>query len=117
MSRKRPTKAQKARLDRLHRLPCMCCVQEGVEQPFPTEAHHIVDKGYREHSGGHDATLPLCGWHHRGLQTEGWLRMDMNAKYGPSLGLDKRAFKYVYGTERDMLGRVNFALGLYGVQS
>lgn len=107
MSRKRPTKAQKARLDRLHRLPCMCCVQEGVEQPFPTEAHHIVDKGYREHSGGHDATLPLCAWHHRGTPREGWLFAEMTAKYGPSLALKKRIFLGTYGTERDMLSRIN----------
>lgn len=115
MSRKRPTKAQQDRLDRLHRLPCMACVHEGVTQPFQTEAHHLVDKGYREHSGGHDATIPLEAWHHRGVQREGWLRIEMEAKYGPSMALNKKAFEAKYGTQRELLAKIDKLLGLQPV--
>lgn len=115
MSRK-PTKAQQKRLDALHQMPCMACVKEGVEQPFPTEAHHIVDKGYRKHSGGHDATLPLCAWHHRGLQKDGWLKIEMEARYGVSMALNKRAFEAKHETQRVMLSRVNTLLGFSGVK-
>jgi hypothetical protein len=90
----------------------MACVKEGIAQPFPTEAHHLVDFGYREHSGGHDSTLPLCGWHHRGLQRELWLKIEMEAKYGPSLGLNKRKFVATYGTERELLAKIDVLLGL-----
>lgn len=107
MSRKRPTKAQKDRLDRIHSLPCLCCIQEGVNQPWPTQAHHLVDRGYRKHSGGHDATIPLCAWHHVGLQVSEWLKMEMTAKFGPSLGLSKRKFVARYGTERELLARTD----------
>jgi hypothetical protein len=110
-----PTKKQRERLDRLHRLPCIACVQEGVSQPFPTEAHHLVDFGYREHSGGHDATIPLCCWHHRGQQLTGANPKMMATMYGPSLALEKRAFTTRYGTQRELLQRVEMVLGLYGV--
>jgi hypothetical protein len=88
----------------------MACVQEGVGQPFPTEVHHLVDRGYRKHSGGHDATIPLCSWHHRGLQLYQWIKAEMVAKYGPSLALEKRKFAAKYGTERQLLARVNSVL-------
>lgn len=60
------TKADQKRLDIIHRLPCLACVQSGGGQPNRTEAHHIVDRGYRRLSGGHNSTIPLCSWHHRG---------------------------------------------------
>ena len=110
MTHSRPTKAQAVRLDRIHRLPCMACVQEGVSQPSPTEAHHLVDRGYRKHSGGHDATIPLCGWHHRGMQRDKWIKAEMTAKYGPSFDLDKRRFVDRYGSERELLAMVNSVL-------
>lgn len=112
MSRRKPNKRQQDRLDRLHRLPCMACVKQGVSQPFPTECHHIVDLGYREHSGGHDSTLPLDAWHHRGVQLDGWTRAQMTERYGPSLATEKRRFIATYGTERTLLAQIDTLLGL-----
>ncbi len=54
------SKADKLRLDQIHNMPCMLCVEIKKDQPSPTEGHHLVDFGYREHSGGDQATLPLC---------------------------------------------------------
>jgi len=88
----------------------MACVYEGVSQPSKTEAHHLVDRGYRKHSGGHDATIPLCAWHHRGLQRDGWIKAEMTAKYGPSLALKKREFVLMYDSERELLAMVNKVL-------
>jgi hypothetical protein len=69
----KPTDEEQERLDAIHALPCVACAFEIEEamrkggaapiQPFPTEAHHINDKGYRKHSGGHAVTLPLEAWH------------------------------------------------------
>jgi hypothetical protein len=103
-------KADKKRMDIIHRLPCVACVQEGC-QISPTEAHHIVDKGYREHSGGHQATIPLCEWHHRGEPRLGWNATLMAEKFGPSMARSKRAFVLRYGTERELLAKVNDAIG------
>lgn len=113
----KPTPAQQKRLDALHDVPCIACVKEAKfakknrelkqGQPGRTEAHHIVDKGSRKHSGGHDATIPLCAWHHRGICIEYVTSSEMKALHGPSLALHKREFKALYGTERKLLAEVN----------
>jgi hypothetical protein len=113
----KPTKAQQARLDAIHAMPCRACVKQKVEQPSTTEAHHLVDKGYRSHSGGHDATIPLCGWHHRG-DVRGCQKLcnpptmrNAEASYGPSLAMSKKAFIRKYGTERELLEQTDAELG------
>ena len=108
-STRKPNKAEQRRLDALSRLPCCCCVFEGVEQPNRTEIHHLVDKGSRKLSGGHMATIPLCGWHHRSaLPVHPQRKLaTAAAMYGPSLALEKRKFVERYGTERSLLARVN----------
>ena len=106
-------KADETRLRVIHALPCMACVKEGISQPSRTESHHIVDKGYREHSGGHQATLPLCGWHHRadvlGCNALCNSPTISNALivYGPSLGAHKKRFIERYGPERELLAKVD----------
>lgn len=100
------TKADQKRLDIIHRLPCLACVQIGANIT-PVEAHHIVDKGYRRLSGGHQATIPLCEWHHRGAFRLGMTATEMTNIFGPSLARSKRAFISKFGTERDLLARTN----------
>jgi hypothetical protein len=108
----KPTAAQQRRLDALSRMPCIACLLEGAGtvQPNRTEIHHLVDKGTRELSGGHDSTLPLCVWHHRGVPRGKATAREMATAYGPSLALQKRAFNARYGTERELLARVNARL-------
>lgn len=90
----------------VHAQPCMCCQIEDIRQPFRTEAHHIVDKGYRKHSGGDESRLPLCAWHHRGICLDGKTTSQMIHEYGPSLALTKKSFVATYGTERELLARL-----------
>lgn len=90
----------------VHALPCMCCEVEGVDQPFRTEAHHIVLQSYRKHQGGDESRLPLCSWHHRGLCLDGMTTSEMVYVYGPSLALHKRTFIKTYGDERELLTRL-----------
>ena len=99
-------KADTKRLDIIHRMPCMACVQEGCNI-LPVEAHHIVDMGYRKHSGGHQATIPLCEWHHRGNPRLGFSASHMAEMYGPSMARSKRKFVARYGTERQLLASVD----------
>ena len=102
----KPTKAQQARFDALREIGCICCLNyAGVRRN--AEVHHIVDKGYRKHSGGHDATLPLCPWHHRGYMEDGEHSAVATSVWGPSLALNKREFIRVFGTERQLLETVN----------
>ena len=106
-STKKPTEAQAWRLEQLAGMKCIACFIENCRQPSRTEVHHLVDFGYRRLSGGHDATLPLCAWHHRGQCAERYSAREMEARYGPSMALSKRAFNERYGTQRYLLETVN----------
>lgn len=103
----KPTKAEQARLDRIHAMPCIACEKERCRQPLRTEAHHLVDKGTRILSGGHMATLPLCGWHHRGEKEYPLTQKEMHLIYGPSFALHKREFIATYGAERELLAEID----------
>lgn len=71
------------------------------------DIHHIVDRGYRRLSGGDAATIPLCAWAHRGHCNEGMTVTDMRLRFGPSLFHHKKAFIERFGTERELLAKVN----------
>ena len=104
------SKADQARLDWVHQQPCIACVlNEGrwLTTGMRVEAHHLVDGGYRKHSGGHQATLPLCLHHHRGVPLIGFTDKDMETAFGPSRELAHRRFIEVYGTDRELLAKVN----------
>lgn len=103
----KPTKAEQLRLDRIHAMACCACIQNTIAQPLKTEAHHLVDKGYRSHSGGHMATIPLCCWHHRGELLYPLTSREMFFLYGPSLATRKRDFVAQYGGERELLDLTN----------
>lgn len=99
------SRADQDRLDAIHALPCVACV---IYQPSMSggrvEAHHLVDKGTREASGGHQATIPLCAWHHRGQPPMYAMTVkECTSIFGPSLGQSKRAFVHRFGTERELL--------------
>lgn len=94
---KPPTKAQRARQNRLRESGCICCRLDG--QPGePAEIHHINDCG---RNMGQDYTIPLCAYHHRGIQR------DFRTYDGPSLTDGKRPFVAHYGTELELLERAN----------
>lgn len=100
------SKRDQARYDKLHRIGCVACRKKGLGWRA-VDIHHIVDKGYREHSGGNRATLPLCEYHHRGVPAHECLTREMYEIFGPSLALKKREFKRVFGTERELLAEVD----------
>ena len=94
------TKAQQARQDRLREFGCICCHIEGYPG-VPAEIHHINDCG---RNISQDHTIPLCAYHHRGVQA------DFRVYPGPSLADGKRSFVAHFGTERDLLKTVNEAI-------
>jgi hypothetical protein len=92
----------------LRRIGCIACVIGGFPQHCgPVEVHHLVDKGYRKHSGGNLATIPLARYHHQGIpfmdRTVTWMR----SVYGPSMALESKEFARVFGSQRDLLAKVN----------
>lgn len=117
-STRKPTKAEQDRLDAIHAMPCICCQLLRIAQPSRTEAHHLVDKGTRKHSGGHAATLPLCGWHHRGdvlgcgRYASPPTMANVEVAIGPSLQGNKKLFLVKFGTERELLAVIDKKLGV-----
>ena len=90
-TKKHKTKAERERLQTIANMPCYACFQEGKE--VPSEVHHI-----RKHTGmglrpSHFDTIPLCSGHHR-----------TNKIY---VHLGKKAFVERYGTEQEILEKVN----------
>lgn len=95
---KPPTKDELRRYRALQELGCIACRINGI-YGVPAEIHHLVEGNKRL---GNDYTLPLCGFHHRGEAENSIERLK-----GPSLALNKRAFIDEYGSERELLVRVN----------
>jgi hypothetical protein len=99
------------RYEKLRDIGCIACRIKGYTIPCgPVEIHHLVDKGYRRLSGGNQATIPLSSWHHRGEPIIDHSVTWMRSMFGPSMRLESREFTKVYGTQRELLARVNAIL-------
>ena len=101
-------KAAQRRVDAFRRVGCIACRLMGhfTEQ---YDEHHLVDKGTRELSGGDLATIPLCLWHPRGQSPISGVAAATEL-YGPSLKHNKKLFVERYGSERELLEKVNALL-------
>jgi hypothetical protein len=107
------SKSDQRRFEKLRELGCIACrIALALSPCGHTEIHHLVDKGNRKASGGHVATIPLGRWHHQGIpfidRTVGYMR----ANFGPSMRLQSKDFRAAYGTQRELLARVNAAIGV-----
>ena len=92
MAKKRPNKIERERLKTIGEMPCYACFQDGKGE-VQAEVHHI-----RKHTGmglrpSHFDTIPLCSGCHRTNKI--------------SVHLGKREFVKRYGTEQEILEKVN----------
>jgi len=71
------------------------------------DIHHILSGGRRI---GHDATIPLSPWYHRGVPLDGMSKAAMTETFGPSLAYEKRAFVDRFGSEMELLEITNNVL-------
>jgi hypothetical protein len=86
------------------RLCCIACEIEDVNQPNPTEAHHLNEGGHAgQKRRGDEFQIPLCQWHHRAVRPVGMNRDTMTHLYGPSLALDSKQFRFAYGDDDSLL--------------
>lgn len=103
MPPKSHTKADKARFQRLQELGCICC-RLWAGRYRAIDVHHLLSGGVR---AGHQDTIPLCPWHHRGVCPPGYGVRSAEHALGPSLAISKREFKAAFGTERELLEITN----------
>jgi len=108
------------RYEYLQSVGCVCCeINKEDDGGFywpsvPTgdfmalEIHHLNAGGL--HGGkrlGDDMTIPLCGWHHRGVCFQHWTKNNMTWCYGPSWAGGSKPFRAVYGSDAELLARAN----------
>jgi hypothetical protein len=90
-------------------MPCVACQELGVHaQPLPTEAHHLNAGGRAgQKRRGPEFSVPLCGWHHRGVPLGKVPANLMAAVYGPSLARQSKAFRARFGDDDHLLELTN----------
>lgn len=94
------TPDQKRRFEAMKLLGCYCCIVDGVEHKVHPDIHHFTRNNKRI---GHWATAPLCEYHH-------------DLPHGFSWHFHRRAFREKYGSDTEVVARVNLMLmqtGLY----
>lgn len=109
----KPTKDQEARFQAIKEMGCIACRLNGAGQigAFP-EIHHLTIGGkHGQKRRGHDFTIGLCGWHHRGCGNFLYPSV-MKATYGPSYALSPRGFRETFGNDDFLLGYQNELLGI-----
>ncbi len=97
---KPPTADEKRRLETMKdHMPCLPCLLVVNRTRLP-EIHHVVSGFRRE---GHDQTVSLCLWHHRGHLAGDMSKQEMSGWLGPSLAMGKRTFQEFFGPERGLV--------------
>lgn len=103
MANKAATAKQSRRMQQVKVMGCLACRLDGRGVVF-CEAHHLNEGGV--HGGrrrGHEQTIGLCAWHHRGVSRQGWSIEEMTAAYGPSWAHQPTAFSIHYGDDDRLL--------------
>lgn len=98
---KAATTAQVLQFDDLFHIGCIACRLAGVGWVPPEQDHRNKCDlaGMKRTDGGHDDTLPLCQWHHRGIRFEGYGSEAAHIRvFGPSKHLHKKRFIERFGT-------------------
>lgn len=96
-----------SRFDALQRLGCIACHILGVYSA--PDVHHVLTGGRRT---GHQETIPLCPYHHRGVNPGVISIQDF---MGPSLANGSKPFHKRFGTQAELLERVNATIGKRGI--
>jgi Recombination enhancement, RecA-dependent nuclease len=94
---KSPSKLEREWMSRVADFGCVACKQDGHDSP--ASVHHITS-GFRRM--GHLHTIGLCEAHHKS-----------DGRQVPSVHFQKRTFAARYGSELELLARLQVALGVY----
>ena len=124
----KPTKAEAARFAKLKALACVACALNKRDQLFgfdpvngpltfgdddeqdgtEPQIHHFLSGNKRR---GHDATAPLCYWHHQGKPYDGTPSRWFLRWLGPSFHAHTAAFRSAYGADDALIETTNQLIG------
>lgn len=108
-----PTKAQRARWDDIHEIGCVIAMMRGLSDPVSfnirrvvqCEIHHFTIGGkHGQKRRGHDYTIGLNPWSHRGEPFGDMTAARCEALLGPSYALTPRRFREEFGGDDVLLG-------------
>lgn len=98
-----PTKAQKARHDRIREAGCLIAWILGLGG-IPCAVHHLTIGGkHGAKRRGHDFVLGLNDWSHQGMPIYGWSATKCRDVLGPSYAIEPRAFRERFGDDEKLL--------------
>lgn len=106
-----PTLDQARRFRKLKAFGCVACYLDGyekIEGDSEPDVHHFLSGNKRI---GHEATAPLCFWHHKGETYDGVPEAWFLANVGPSWHKHRRAFRQRYGSDSEVIALVNELIG------
>lgn len=108
-----PTKPQLQRWIYIREIGCIACMQQG-HRPLITEVHHLTVGGkHGQKRRGHEYTIGLCRWHHRGCVPQPMTKPDIAREFlGPSYHHHARAFRETYGQDDSLLKLQNELIAL-----
>lgn len=102
------TKAEKARYEKLKRLPCIACLLKGDLESIGMcgkhEIQHMTAGGRRL---GNEFTYPLGAYHHQGHILPGYTGSQMKSAFGPSFAKSRKQFEETFGSEEFLLAETN----------
>lgn len=102
----KPTTEQVARFEAIHHFGCIACRMRGLTTP--AEIHHLTIGGrHGQKRRGHDFSVGLCPWHHRGEPMFALSHILCECRFGPSYAREPRRFREVFGQDDELLARQN----------
>lgn len=106
-----PTKAESARMDAIKELGCILGHKLDLGW-VPAEIHHLTIGGkHGSKRRGHEFTIGLNPWSHRGEPFNGLTTAQCMEMFGPSYAKQPRAFRELIGTDDELLAYQNQLLG------
>jgi hypothetical protein len=104
---KGPTKSERHRMAWMKEDGCIACRQEG-RNAVQADVDHEVIGGKRT---GHNRTIPLCPWHHRGIPPFNWTASMARIELGPTKCNEMREFYERFGSFSEMVDATNERYG------
>lgn len=99
-----PSKAQQERFYKIKtETGCIIARKKGLGF-VQAEIHHLLRGGIRR---GHDATIGLNPWSHRGVMFNGLTVAECKKLFGPSLALGSKTFHDEFGSDDELLDLQN----------
>lgn len=102
-----PTLVQGARFEAIKESGCLIAHILGLEWVYAEIQHLNIGGKHGSKRRGHDFTIGLNPWSHRGVPFGNLTARQCEDMFGPSFAIQPRLFRSVYGSDDELLERQN----------